>query len=416
MNRLLTLLAVIALGGCSGAGTGLLGAVSPSSGMSAVARHASDSTSASPGENPSGLPGENPSGLPGENPSGLPGENPTGLPGATFACTGIPTTGNAACTIAINLNIAPNPAQTQPASQIAGLHPSDLQAAYGLPASNPGGLVAIVDAYDDPGAEADLAVYRAAFGLPPCTSANGCFRKIGAKGDGTLPAPNAAWAEETALDLDMVSAGCPKCSIVLVEASSASLDDLGAAVDTAAAQGPVAISNSYYAVEWSSEQTEDVHYRHAGIAITASSGDRGYPSYPAASPFVTSVGGTSLAASSGGWTQNPWQYTGHGCSAYVRRPAWQTGTSCGGARSAVDVAAVADPQTGVATFDAEAGGWYVAGGTSVGAPLVAAAYALSGHPAGPQFSYARPSAFRPVGGSGYQAVTGLGTPQGVTGL
>ncbi len=414
MTRLLTVLAVTALAGCSSPGPGLLAAMPPGGAVpSQTARSVSD---ASPGENPSGLPGENPSGLPGENPSGLPGENPSGLPGAAFACTGVPARGIAACTIAINLKIAPNPAQTQPASLIAGLHPSDLQAAYALPASSAGGLVAVVDAYDDPTAESDLAVYRAAFGLPPCTSANGCFRKAGQRGDGALPTPNAAWSEETALDLDMVSAGCPSCSILLVEASSASLDDLGAAVDTAAAQGPAAISNSYYAVEWPSERSEDVHYRHPGIAITASSGDRGYPSYPAAAASVTSVGGTSLAAANGGWSESPWQYTGHGCSAYIRRPTWQSGTPCSGARSAVDVSAVADPQTGVATFDAQAGGWYVAGGTSVGAPLVAAAYALSGRPAGPRFSYEHPSSFRAVGGTGYQPITGLGAPQGVGGL
>ncbi len=402
--RPLAILSLIVLGGCAGAGP--LGTATPP--LSAAQTTRTVSATAAPAENPQGLPGE--------NPQGLPGENPQGLPGAQFACTGVPAVGTARCTIAINLNVAAIPNPTQPASLIPGLHPADLQSAYGLPSDRSGGIVAIVDAYDDPTAEADLAVYRAAFGLPPCTSANGCFRKIDQRGGSAFPPPNPGWSQEIALDVDMVSAACPKCSIVVVEADSASLDDLGTAVDAGAAAGANAISNSYYAVEWSSEQSEDVHYRHAGIAVTASSGDRGYPTYPAASRFVTSVGGTSLASSGAGWSQTPWQYTGHGCSAYVPHPAWQTGTSCGSARSAVDVAAVADPQTGVATFDALAGGWYVAGGTSVGSPLVAAAYALSGHPAGPRYSYRHASAFRPVGGSGYQTMTGLGTPAGTGGL
>ncbi|HEX3551432.1 MAG TPA: hypothetical protein VHT53_13695 [Candidatus Elarobacter sp.] len=406
MTRPLLILSLTLLTGCAGAGAAALGSATPPLGSTALTRSASAVASAA----------DTPQGMPGETPEGLPGETPEGMPGAQFSCPGVPTAGTANCTIAVNLNVKPIANPTQPAALIPGLHPADLQSAYGLPSANAGATVAIVDAYDDPAAEADLAAYRSAFGLPACTSAGGCFRKINQRGGSTPPAPNAGWSQEIALDLDMVSAGCPRCSIVLVEADSASVDDLGAAVDAAAAAGASVVSNSYYAVEWSTEQREDAHYRHAGVAQTASSGDRGYQSYPAASAYVTAVGGTSLSASSGGWTASAWQYTGHGCSAYVARPAWQTGAGCGGARSAVDVAAVADPQTGVATFDAQAGGWYVAGGTSVGAPLVAAAYALSGHPAGPGYSYAHPAAFKAVGNPGYQPLTGLGTPFGVAGL
>ena len=422
---MMTLLAVVALAGCAGGGTiparQATAVVQAPQGTRAAADAAASADPGEnpmglPGENPMGLPGENPMGLPGENPMGLPGENPMGLPGAAFACTGLPGTGTAACTIAINTNVAPTANPAQPTSLIAGLQPADLQSAYGLSPGTAGGTVAIIDAYDNPAAESDLAVYRAAFGLPECTSANGCFRKANQRGDaGSPPASNAGWSLEIGLDVDMVSAACPRCSIVLVEADSASLDDLGAAVDTAARLGATAISNSYYAIEWSGETAEDVHFRHAGIAITASSGDRGYASYPAASQYVTSVGGTSLSRGGNGWSETGWKYAGHGCSKYVSRPWFQARLHCN-TRSAVDVATVADPQTGVATFSTAGGGWYVAGGTSVGAPLIAAAYAQSGRLTGPGYSYQRWQSFHTIDGSGYHQLTGIGSPNGVAGL
>jgi subtilase family serine protease len=390
VKRLLVLISLFALAACSGGGTGAV------PGLSDRSAHRTTSDS--------------PQALPGDSPQALPGDSPQALPGATYTCWQAQSAGSANCTLAVNVNVGPLADPQTPTASIPGYHPADLQSAYALPAGNPGGTVAVVDAYDDPSAEADLAVYRAAFGLPPCTSANGCFRKLNARGQsGSLPAPSATWAQETALDLAMVSAGCPRCAIVLVEADSSSLDDLGTGVDTAAALGPLAISNSYYAAEWAGEQAEDVHYRHPGIAITASSGDHGVTSYPAASPYVTAVGGTTLAR---GWSETPWAYAGRGCSAYESAPGWQAGDPCP-SRSAVDVAAVADPQTGVSFFSSSGGGWLVAGGTSVGAPLVAAAYALSGNPAGPGFSYGRPSAFR---SAGTPLQSGLGSPQGVAGL
>ncbi|HEV2261805.1 MAG TPA: hypothetical protein VGR69_05905 [Candidatus Rubrimentiphilum sp.] len=371
------------------------------------------------GNGATGLPGGNgATGLPGGNgATGLPGGNgATGLPGALLACTPLSTAGQAACTIAVNINIPPISDVTTPSNLLPGLHPADLQNAYSLPSQNRGGLVAIVDAYDDPNAEADLAVYRAAYGLPPCTTLNGCFKKVNQQGSsGNYPAFDAGWSEEISIDLDMVSATCPACSIELIEANSASLDDLGASVDFAAGSGAVAISNSYYAYEWSGETAEDVHYNHPGVAITVASGDQPSPLYPAASQYVTSVGGTSLSGSSGSWTQSAWSYDGQGCSAYVSRPQWQHQTSCK-TRATVDVAAVADPQTGVSMYDSLAGGWLVAGGTSVGAPLIAAAYALSGNPTGPAYSYQNATAFQQIGGSGYQLPTGLGSPVGVRGF
>jgi subtilase family serine protease len=146
-----------------------------------------------------------------------------------------------------------------------------------------------------------------------------------------------------------------------------------------------------------------------------SAGDDVSPFYPAASPYVTAVGGTSLSGGSGSWTETAWQYGGRGCSLYESKPDWQGNTGCH-TRSAVDVAAIADPQTGVSMYDSGAGGWLVAGGTSVGAPLVAAGYALSGSPEGPAYSYEHRNAFNDVAPAGYDQVTGLGSPNGVSGL
>src|SRR5581483_367726 len=190
----------------------------------------------------------------------------------------------------------------------AGLGPADIQSAYKLSTTlGAGRTVAIVDAYDLPTAESDLATYRSQFGLPACPTANGCFRKINQSGGTTPPAANSGWGGEIALDLDMVSAACPACKILLVEASSASIANLGTAVNQAVAQGAVAVSNSYGGSESSSDSSYDAsYYRHAGVAVTASSGDNGYgTSYPAASPYVTSVGGTSLtrATNARGWSE-----------------------------------------------------------------------------------------------------------------
>lgn len=347
------------------------------------------------------------------------------------------------CSVALGTNQnggnARGPVGAQDTWSIPGLHPSDIAGAYALPRGGMGTTVAVVDAFDDPSAEADLAVYRKQFGLPPCTTANGCFLKVNQAGRaGPHPKFNAAWSAEAALDVEMVSAVCPQCHILLIEANSDTIDDLGASVDRAVAMGAKAVSNSYYAVEWPGETAEDAHYHHPGVAIVASSGDQTAPAwggggdnaagswpapkhsgpyYPATSPYVTSVGGTSLNGGAGAWTETPWHYGGEGCSKYEPRPAFQTGLPfCAKTRAGVDMAAVADPLTGVAVFSKPSGGWVVAGGTSVGAPLVAAAYALSGHLAGPAFSYANPAAFHDIGHPGFDSITGLGSPNGVSGL
>jgi subtilase family serine protease len=270
-----------------------------------------------------------------------------------------------------------------------GYGPSDLQSAYNVvqsvnPSSVPNGpVIAIVDAFGYPDAEPDLATYRAQFRLPPCSTANGCFTKVNQTGvPGNYPHADTDWDQEQALDVDMVSAICPSCRILLVEADSASLADLAASENTAASLAPHAISNSYGGGEPDSPPFESA-YNHPGIAVTASSGDAAYaggPQFPASSPHVTAVGGTSLvrASNSRGWAETVWPAAGSGCSTIYPKPVWQLDPLCA-LRMVADVSAVADPNTGVAVFSPVGGSssaWLVFGGTSVGAPLTAAIYGL----------------------------------------
>src|SRR3954470_3696226 len=238
-----------------------------------------------------------------------------------------------------------------------GLLPADLQSAYKVAGLDGGGrTVAIVDAQDDPKAEADLAHYRSQLGLPACTTANGCFKKVNQNGQASpLPAADYGWAEEISLDLDMVSAICPSCHILLVEANEPTDASLGTAVDTAAAtSGVVAISNSYGGAEDASQLTADAHFNHPGIAVTASSGDSGYGvSWPASSQYVTAVGGTTLTKAAGtprGWTEKTWSGAGSGCSTIEPKPAWQHDSACT-KRTVADVSADADPASGLGIYD-----------------------------------------------------------------
>jgi subtilase family serine protease len=324
------------------------------------------------------------------------------------------------------------------ASGPSGYGPADLQSAYALPSSTAGvgQTVAIVDAFDDPTAESDLAQYRSFYGLPACTTANGCFRKVNQSG-GTLPmpAPEPDWSLEISLDLDMVSAICPNCHILLVEANTNLNTDLYASEDTAARLGANAISNSYGGSESSGETAQDVHFNHPGVAITASTGDDGYGvSYPAASRYLTAVGGTSLArggAGTRGWTESAWSGAGSGCSAYEPKPAWQTDSGCA-RRTVGDVSAVADPNTGVAVLFA--GQWFTVGGTSASSPIVASVYALAGNASSVNagsYPYSHTGSLFDVttgsngtcspsylctGVAGYDGPTGLGTPNGTGGF
>ncbi|MER5529631.1 S53 family peptidase [Streptomyces sp. NPDC002677] len=332
----------------------------------------------------------------------------------------------------------------------SGYSPTNLRAAYGLTsaaASNGSGeTIAIVDAYNDPNAETDLATYRSYYGLSACTTANGCFKKVSQTGSTTsLPSSDAGWSEEISLDLDMASAICPNCNILLVEATSATMANLGTAVNEAVTLGAKFVSNSYGGSESSSDTSYDSSYfNHTGVAITVSAGDSGYGAeYPAASKYVTSVGGTKLSTSSTtrGWTETVWKTsstegTGSGCSSYDAKPTWQTDTTCT-KRMISDVSAVADPATGVSVYDSYGvtAGWYTFGGTSVSAPIIAGVYALAGtpssgsYPAKFPYNYAGTSYLNDVTSgnngtcttsyyctatTGYDGPTGWGTPEGTT--
>ena len=249
----------------------------------------------------------------------------------------------------------------------SGYSPSLLRRAYRLPSARGSGrTVAVVDAYNDSHAASDLATYRRTFGLPACTAASGCFRKVNQTGGTSYPKADSSWSSEISLDLDMVSAICPHCRILLVEASSAGISDLGTAVNTAVRFGAKYVSNSYGASESSADTRYDRRYfDHPGVMITASAGDGGYAtSYPAASRYVTAVGGTTLkpASNARGFTETAWGDNGSGgggsgCSTHDAKPSWQTDRGCG-TRTATDVAAVADPDTGVAVYDL---GWAIYG-------------------------------------------------------
>ena len=317
----------------------------------------------------------------------------------------------------------------------SGYGPADLRSAYKIAgAGSPTTTIAIVDAFGYDNAEADLAKYRSTFGLVACTTQNGCFRKVNQSGaQGPYPRQNTGWAQETALDLDMVSAICPSCHILLVEANSNSFSDLASAENTAAQLGAHAISNSYGGGESGSQAYEGA-YNHAGVAITVSSGDSGYGvQFPASSPHVTAVGGTSLtrAANARGWSETTWNGAGSGCSAIYAKQPWQSDPLCG-MRMEADVSAIADPATGVAVYGPVFGkfsGWMVFGGTSVAAPLIAGVYGVNGgavsygsNPYGAGASLFDVTSgsngncggtYFCTAGAGYDGPTGLGTPNGV---
>lgn len=318
-----------------------------------------------------------------------------------------------------------------------GYSPTQLRTAYGL-STGSAPTVAIVDAFANPNAASDLAAYRGQFGLGVAnlTQVNQSGGSI------STVSGNIGWGQEEMLDLEMVSAICPACPILYVGASSASFNDLAAAVDRAAIVGAKVISNSYGGNEFSSETTIATHYNHPGVAITVSSGDSGFGvQAPAAFNTVTAVGGTTLKLNANGTrlSETVWSGAGSGCSAYIAKPTWQHDAACS-RRTVADVAAVADPNTGVAVYDSygSIGGanWFVFGGTSVAAPIIGAVYALSGNTGGvpAALAYGAPigslfdvtsgtngrcgrggntnGAYLCTGRTGYDGPTGNGTPNG----
>ncbi|MFJ8361423.1 putative Ig domain-containing protein [Streptomyces sp. NPDC093984] len=352
--------------------------------------------------------------------------------------------GQASCFAQRRTDIRQRLASALAAAAPSGLSPANLHSAYNLPSTGGSGLtVAVVDAYNDPNAESDLATYRSTYGLSACTKANGCFKQVSQTGSTTsLPTNDTGWAGEEALDIDMVSAVCPNCNIILVEANSANDTDLGIAENEAVSLGAKFVSNSWGGSESSTQTSEDTSYfKHPGVAITVSAGDSAYGAeYPATSQYVTAVGGTALttASNSRGWSESVWhtsstEGTGSGCSAYDPKPSWQTDTGCS-KRMEADVSAVADPATGVAVYDTYGGsGWAVYGGTSASAPIIAGVYALAGTPGSSDYPAKYPyshttNLYDVTSGSngscstsyfctartGYDGPTGWGTPNGTT--
>jgi len=338
------------------------------------------------------------------------------------------------------------------ASKPTGLTPAQIAAAYKLPISKGSGqTIAIVDAYDNPKTASDLATYRKQFDLPACTVANKCFRKVNQRGaTKPLPQGDPDWGVEIALDLQAVSAACPNCHILLVEADSDYLDDLGAAENTAVRLHAAVVSNSFGGNEYNGAIAEwKKYYNHPGVAIVAASGDSGFqPAFvPASFPSTIAVGGTTLTKQAGtkrGWTETVWGNedggAGSGCSAYFGKPKWQHDPNCL-MRTASDVSAVADPITGLSIYDTYGlgadNGWLTVGGTSLSAPLVSGMIGLAGNAAklsNASYIYAHRSAvYDVVGGSnaiymdcggdylctglpGYDAPSGVGTPHGVGAL
>ena len=368
--------------------------------------------------------------------------------GAWFkrACDAAPD-GSAACQAQVVSDASGDPlaGSNPPAS---ALTPAEFSSGYNLASAQQAGptsTVAIVDAYDDPNAESDLAAFDSKFGLPACSTANGCFRKVNETGGTKYPAKNSGWDLEISLDLQTVHSICPTCKILLVEASSAYDSDLGAAENEAASLGAVAISNSWGGGEVGGEASLDSQYfNHPGIAITASSGDGGYGvEWPAASPDVTAVGGTTLNLDSNGnyLSESAWVDAGSGCSSQETKPTWQTDGGVGGCpnRTVADVSADADPNTGAAVYDSVAyqgsSGWFQVGGTSLSSPLIASIYALAGangkNVTGASIPYADPNqgsdlhdvmtgsngscspSYLCTARVGFDGPTGLGTPNGV---
>lgn len=383
------------------------------------------------------------------------------MSGVAQACATPTRPGQMACMALVDTagrHLGPDGARSDGATP-SGYTPQNLQAAYGLAAAandaSNGESIAIVDAYNDPKAASDLAEYRKEFGLPACTTASNCLAIVNQVGGTKLPKADATggWELEESTDLDVVSAICPKCSILLVEANSNSIPDLAIAERFASRSGVNAVTNSWGSgAEFIGESEYDPDFYAPGVAIAAAGGDDGYGTqYPAASPYVTSVGGTKLLSSGSSWTQQAWNLTGSGCT-LEPKPSWQTqdDRSPSGCLNHTqnDVSADADPSTGVAVYDTVSDrqfggtpGWAEIGGTSVSAPIIAGTYALAdivaGGPGKALLAGTFPAAYPyqatsgltdVVGGSdgkceanrqylchaitGFDGPTGLGTPNG----
>jgi subtilase family serine protease len=334
---------------------------------------------------------------------------------AARVCPGSPI-GTASCHALVVSDGVGNPnATTSP----TGLSPQTIKSAYNYstdPAAGFGKTIAIVDAYDDPTAESDLAVFNTAFGLPACTTANGCFTKVNQTGGTNYPRKDAGWALEISLDIQWAHAIAPGAKILLVEASSNSFANLLAAEDYAKAHAQY-VSNSWGGSEFGGESSYDSHFAQSGVSFFVSSGDSGLPAqYPSASPNVISVGGTTLNFDSSGTftTETGWSGSGGGCSVYETANSAQTTgqVNCNGRRATPDVSLDADPASGVSVYDTTRyqgqAGWFRVGGTSASSPMWAGRSAAAGALVNSAYVYGNSITYRDItsGNNGASALTG----------
>jgi hypothetical protein len=359
----------------------------------------------------------------------------------------------------IGMDLAEPPTGGRPFEGVYGLRPEDLHRVYELPHNAPDGqTIGIIEAYDDPTIENDLRVYDEEFGLPSCTQANGCFRKLNQHGDAfPLPAADAGWSADTSLDVEIAHAVCQNCDIVLVEAESSSYGDLETAMEAAVAAGANEVSTSW----GDADGYESPRFDPPGVVITAAAGDWGYDNwedggygigtnYPSSSPYVVSVGGTTLSPFQGSWTgEEAWSHTGGGCGLEPAQH-WQAqymrgSSSCANRRAGADIAADADPLSGVAIYDSTPlspwfPGWATFGGTGLSSTIIAAAFGLAdgpgmvAHPARTIYQRGDSRNLHDIvngsnrpesdcggsliceAGSGWDGPTGLGTLRGVEAL
>jgi subtilase family serine protease len=314
-----------------------------------------------------------------------------------------------------------------------GLSPAQVKSAYNFPTSATAGAgktIAIVDAFDDPTAESDLNVFSSQFGLPACTTANGCFSKVNQTGGKKMPRSDPGWALEISLDVQWAHAIAPGAKILLVEANSNSFANLLAAEDYAKTHAQY-VSNSWGGSEFSGEEssTYDPHFVQSGVSFFVSAGDAGLPAeYPSSSPNVISVGGTTLTLNGNTVvSETGWSGGGGGCSLYENATQAQSAfrvssasgdigyaqAGCAGKRATPDVSLVADPATGVAVYDSTRyqgrSGWFTVGGTSASSPMLAARAAVAGVVVDAASVYGSSITFRDItdGNNGAPCLTGF---------
>jgi PKD domain/Subtilase family len=376
-----------------------------------------------------------------------------------FALVRVPVSSSAAARAgAMPFTVNDGASESGPAG---GLTPAQLASAYGYSptAGGAGQTIAIVDAYDDPSIEADLAAFDTEYGIAACTTANGCFTKISQTGS-TVSLPEkdtTGWSVEISLDVEAAHSTCPQCKILLVEAKSATFKNLATAVEEAVSKGATEVSNSYGGPEGGLGSVEKAAYQDPGVVVAAATGDNGYndwtylnegeeppgrPNMPASLPSVVAVGGTTLELDKEGKrkSETVWNgdgpfdesftvyglaegATGGGCSTLFTAQPWQqsapgfAATGCGHERLAADVSAVADPYTGFDIYDSYNCGnsceefkrgknWLTIGGTSLSTPLISALYALAGGSNG--VSYPALTVYGHIGDSSVYDVTAGG--------